>query len=70
MNNQHAQLFHRNKLNPILTADNWPYHINSVFNAGATSNSPERNSVEDIQNDIAELVIPELTSNAIIKSGK
>ena len=36
MNNQHAQLFHRNKLNPILTADNWPYPINSVFNAGAT----------------------------------
>ena len=36
MNNQHAQLFHRNKLNPILTADNWLYPINSVFNAGAT----------------------------------
>lgn len=36
MNNQHAELFHRNKLNPILTADNWPYPINSVFNAGAT----------------------------------
>ncbi len=34
MNNQHAQLFRRNKLNPILTADNWPYPINSVFNAG------------------------------------
>lgn len=36
MNNQHAELFHRNKLNPILKADNWPYPINSVFNAGAT----------------------------------
>src|SRR5665647_3630988 len=36
MNNQHAEVFHRNKLNPILTADNWPYPINSVFNAGAT----------------------------------
>ena len=36
MNNQHAKLFIRNKLNPILTADNWPYPINSVFNAGAT----------------------------------
>ncbi len=36
MNNQHEKLFHRNKLNPILTADNWPYPINSVFNAGAT----------------------------------
>jgi predicted GH43/DUF377 family glycosyl hydrolase len=36
MNNQHAQLFHRNKLNPILRAENWPYPINTVFNAGAT----------------------------------
>ncbi|MBK8683485.1 MAG: glycosidase [Bacteroidetes bacterium] len=36
MNNQYAVLFHRNKLNPILTANNWPYPINSVFNAGAT----------------------------------
>lgn len=36
----------------------------------ATSNSPERNSVEDIQNDIAELVIPNLVRNEIIKSGK
>lgn len=36
----------------------------------ATSNSPERNTVEDVQNDIAELVIPELTRNAIIKTGK
>ncbi|MFZ1290065.1 MAG: glycosidase [Melioribacteraceae bacterium] len=36
MNNQHQELFHRNKLNPILTANNWPYPINSVFNAGAT----------------------------------
>jgi len=36
----------------------------------ATSNSPERNSVEAVQNDIADLVIPELARNAIIKSGK
>ena len=36
MNNQHKELFHRNKLNPILEADNWPYPINSVFNPGAT----------------------------------
>ncbi|MGD8305660.1 MAG: glycosidase [Ignavibacteria bacterium] len=36
MNNQHPELFHRNKLNPILTAKNWSYPINSVFNAGAT----------------------------------
>src|ERR1051325_7110065 len=36
MNNQHAELFHRNKLNPILSAADWPYPVNSVFNAGAT----------------------------------
>jgi predicted GH43/DUF377 family glycosyl hydrolase len=36
MNNKHIELFHRSKLNPIITAENWPYPINSVFNAGAT----------------------------------
>jgi len=36
MNNQHPELFRRNKLNPILSAQDWPYPINSVFNAGAT----------------------------------
>jgi predicted GH43/DUF377 family glycosyl hydrolase len=36
MNNQHAKLFHRHKLNPILTASDWPYPVNSVFNPGAT----------------------------------
>jgi predicted GH43/DUF377 family glycosyl hydrolase len=30
------ELFRRHKLNPILTAADWPYPINSVFNAGAT----------------------------------
>ena len=35
MNNQHPELFHRHKLNPILTAADWPYPINSVFNPGA-----------------------------------
>lgn len=29
-------LFHRYSRNPILTAADWPYPINSVFNAGAT----------------------------------
>jgi predicted GH43/DUF377 family glycosyl hydrolase len=29
-------LFRRYKANPILTADNWPYAVNTVFNAGAT----------------------------------
>jgi len=36
MNNKHIELFHRSSLNPILTANNWPYPVNSVFNAGAT----------------------------------
>ena len=30
------RLLHRHRDNPILTAGNWPYPINSVFNAGAT----------------------------------
>lgn len=36
MTNQPLQLFQRHKLNPILTAANWPYQVNSVFNPGAT----------------------------------
>jgi predicted GH43/DUF377 family glycosyl hydrolase len=32
----HATLFTRHPGNPILTGDQWPYPINSVFNAGAT----------------------------------
>jgi predicted GH43/DUF377 family glycosyl hydrolase len=36
MSNQHPQLFHRHKLNPILTATDWPYPVHSVFNPGAT----------------------------------
>ena len=35
MNNQYPELLKRNTNNPILTADNWPYPINSVFNPGA-----------------------------------
>ena len=35
MNHHYPELFHRHKLNPILTAADWPYPINSVFNAGA-----------------------------------
>src|SRR6266436_9006146 len=29
-------LLHRHSANPILTSKDWPYPINSVFNAGAT----------------------------------
>ncbi|MFZ0298900.1 MAG: glycosidase, partial [Candidatus Sulfotelmatobacter sp.] len=29
-------LLHRHAANPILTSKDWPYPINSVFNAGAT----------------------------------
>lgn len=36
MINKHPEIFHRNNKNPILTPENWPYPINSVFNAGAT----------------------------------
>jgi predicted GH43/DUF377 family glycosyl hydrolase len=36
VNNQYPELFKRHKLNPILTAANWTYPINSVFNPGAT----------------------------------
>lgn len=33
---KHPELFLRHTGNPILSAANWPYQINSVFNAGAT----------------------------------
>jgi len=36
VSNQHTELFRRHELNPILTAADWPYPVNSVFNAGAT----------------------------------
>jgi predicted GH43/DUF377 family glycosyl hydrolase len=36
MTTTHTELFHRHKLNPILTAADWPYPVNSVFNPGAT----------------------------------
>lgn len=36
MNHHYPQLFQRHKLNPILTANDWPYPIHSVFNPGAT----------------------------------
>ena len=34
--NQYEILFHRYGANPILTGKDWPYSMNSVFNAGAT----------------------------------
>lgn len=36
MNNQHLELIQRHERNPILTAAQWPYPVNSVFNPGAT----------------------------------
>lgn len=36
MNNNSHELFRRHKLNPILTAADWPYPVNSVFNPAAT----------------------------------
>jgi predicted GH43/DUF377 family glycosyl hydrolase len=35
-NKHFAELFRRYECNPILTAADWPYQANSVFNAGAT----------------------------------
>jgi predicted GH43/DUF377 family glycosyl hydrolase len=35
-NTRHETLFHRHAANPILSAQDWPYSMNSVFNAGAT----------------------------------
>jgi len=35
MNNQHLDLFQRHERNPILSAAQWPYPVNSVFNPGA-----------------------------------
>jgi predicted GH43/DUF377 family glycosyl hydrolase len=36
MSNPYPELFRRHKLNPILTAADWPYPAHSVFNPGAT----------------------------------
>jgi predicted GH43/DUF377 family glycosyl hydrolase len=36
MSNQHVTLFQRHRGNPILTAADWPYPVNSVFNPAAT----------------------------------
>jgi predicted GH43/DUF377 family glycosyl hydrolase len=36
MSNQHAGLFSRHKQNPILTAADWPFPANTVFNPCAT----------------------------------
>ncbi len=36
MANRHVELFERHARNPILTAADWPYPVNSVFNPGAT----------------------------------
>ncbi len=36
MSSSHRDLFTRHSANPILMAEEWPYPVNSVFNAGAT----------------------------------
>jgi len=36
VNQKYNELFSRHKLNPILTAADWPYPVNSVFNPAAT----------------------------------
>src|SRR5262249_14502107 len=36
MREVHEMLFERHRANPLLAAADWPYPINTVFNAGAT----------------------------------
>lgn len=36
-NRECGELFTRYSKNPILSASDWPYCVNSVFNAGATT---------------------------------
>jgi predicted GH43/DUF377 family glycosyl hydrolase len=36
MRERYSDLLHRHNQNPILTAEQWPYPVNSVFNPGAT----------------------------------
>jgi predicted GH43/DUF377 family glycosyl hydrolase len=36
INRHHPELFRRHKLNPILTAADWPYPVHTVFNPAAT----------------------------------
>jgi predicted GH43/DUF377 family glycosyl hydrolase len=36
MTAKHETLFHRHAENPILTAEDWPYPVHTVFNPGAT----------------------------------
>ena len=36
-----AELFYRHGGNPILTARDWPYAVNTVFNAGACQSGEE-----------------------------
>jgi beta-1,2-mannobiose phosphorylase / 1,2-beta-oligomannan phosphorylase len=35
------ELFHRSEANPILTAENWPYPVNAVFNPAAAAQNGE-----------------------------
>jgi hypothetical protein len=48
----------------------WVTRYNERKIWGAISTTPERNSVNAVQNDIADLVMPELVRNDIIRSGR
>jgi predicted GH43/DUF377 family glycosyl hydrolase len=37
----HHELFHRDPANPLLTANDWPYQVNTVFNPGAATHDGE-----------------------------
>jgi hypothetical protein len=52
------------------TIDIWVIRDEGRMIWSATSNTPELNTAEAVQKDIADLVIPELVSSAIIKTSK
>jgi len=64
---QHPEYVDSQKVN-YRTIGVWAIRYRERIIWGATSNTPERNSVEAVRSDIADLVIPQLVRNAIIKS--
>jgi hypothetical protein len=59
-----SQIVHRSAI------EFWSLKDNERLIWAATSNTPETNSVQDVQKDIAGLVIHELMQNAVIRSAK
>jgi hypothetical protein len=59
-----SQIVHRSAI------EFWSLKDNERLIWAATSNTPETNSLQDVQKDIADLVIHELMQNAVIRSAK